>query len=117
MKMVKLTIITIFGCSNFKSNENRKLKKLYKTGMAKISQMYSIDKIVRDMRKYKNLVKNHLSQHLSQRTLFEIQHSKKFVINLDSSEEDSKMTPDKAILKIQKAWQARKSCRPSTIMG
>ena len=72
--------------------------KLYNTGKEKISKVYSVDKIIRDIRNTKNIVKNHLCKSLSKRTLFEIQHSKKFVIDIDS--DDGKLTPDKAILKI-----------------
>ena len=106
-KKIKLTLMSIFGCSIYPNSENKKLQKLHRIGLAKISNSYSMDKIIRDIRNIKNLVKNHLSQHLSCRTLFEIQHSKKFVIDLDSS--DEKMTPDKAILKIQRAFKNRRS--------
>ena len=81
-----------------KTSSNRKLMKLYNTGNEMISKAYSIDKIIRDIRNTKYIVKNHLSKSLSKRTLFEIQHGKKFVIEIDS--DDGKLTPDKAILKI-----------------
>ena len=73
--------------------------KLYNTGIEKISKAYSIDKIIRDIRNTKNIVKNYLSKSITTRTLFDIQHSKKFVIDIDS--DDGKMNADKAILKIQ----------------
>ena len=72
--------------------------KLYNTGLEKINKAYSIDKIIRDIRNTKNIVKNYLSKSITTRTLFDIQHSKKFVIDIDS--DDGRMTADKAILKI-----------------
>lgn len=50
-------------------------------------------------------MKNYLSKNLTTRTLFDIQHSKKFVIDIDS--DDGKMTADKAIVKIQQAFKRR----------
>ena len=79
--------------------------KLYNTGLEKINKAYSIDKIIRDIRNTKNIVKNYLSKSITTRTLFDIQHSKKFVIDIDS--DDGRMTADKAILKIQQAYKRR----------
>ena len=60
--------------------------KLYKQGKDKINKELSIERIVKDLKDLKFIIKHHHT--IPEGTMFDFQHSYKFVINIDSSNSD-----------------------------